>query len=149
MTAAPVNDRGLFAVAGATGGLVLTVIGMLLPWSRIGGRNRSGFETADVAFALADGGLPDLVEWIGRFWYGPAALLLVVWALVFLAGTGLVRTVGVVLTLLAIVMWGVFAWAGGHYGIFTTRWLGPMVSVAGACIIGGFGLLSRRSVLSQ
>lgn len=142
------TDRGVLAVGGASGGLALTVIGMFLSWSRIGGRIRSGFETADVAFALSDGGVPDIVEWIGRWWYAPPALLLVAWALTFAAGNVVVRILGVILSGVAIVLWVAFVWAGNNYGLFTVQWLGPIVSLCGALIITGFGALPRRSVLS-
>lgn len=142
------SDRAVMAVGGATGGLVLTVVGMFLSWSRIGGRSRSGFETADVAFALSDGGVPDIVEWVGRWWYAPPALLLVAWALTFAAGNLPVRALGAILSIVAIVLWSAFLWAGGNYGLFTIRWLGPIVSLCGALVIAGFGVLPRRSVLS-
>ena len=142
------TDRAVVAVAGASGGLALTVFGMFLSWSRIGGRNRSGFETADVAFALSDGGLPDIVEWIGRWWYAPPALLLVAWALTFASGNVMVRILGAFLSLVAVVLWAAFVWAGGNYGLFTIRWFGPIISLCGAFLIGGFGTLPRRSVLS-
>lgn len=141
------TDRALVAVAGASGGLALTVVGMFLSWSRIGGRNRSGFETADVAFALSDGGVPDIVEWVGRWWYAPPAMLLVAWALTFAASNLPVRALGVVLSLLAVVLWVAFVWAGDNYGLFTIQWFGPIVSLCGALMIAGFGTLPRRSVL--
>jgi hypothetical protein len=58
----------------ATIGLAIAALGAFSPWARIGGRNRSGFNTADTFISLADGALPDQVAWVGRWWYLPAFL---------------------------------------------------------------------------
>ena len=49
----------------ATIGLAIAALGAFSPWARIGGRNRSGFNTADTFISLADGALPDQVAWSG------------------------------------------------------------------------------------
>ena len=75
----------------ATIGLAIAALGAFSPWARIGGRNRSGFNTADTFISLADGALPDQVAWVGRWWYLPAFRAFIAWATTFAAGHRTVR----------------------------------------------------------
>lgn len=131
----------------ATIGLAVAAVGAFLPWARIGGRNRSGFNTADTFISLADGALPDQIAWVGRWWYAPAFLCLLAWASVFLAGSLAVRIGGVVLLLVGLTMWWLFVWAGEHYGLLDMQLLGPIVATLGLVIVGAACATRRRSLL--
>lgn len=131
----------------ATLGLLTVGLGAFLPWARIGGRNRSGFNTADTFIGLADGALPDIIAWVGRWWYLPAFLLLICWGSTFFGGATPLRIVGPLLTMIALVMWWLFIWAGRHYGVLDTRLLGPGVATVGAAIIGYSCTVQRGSIV--
>ena len=122
--------------ATATVGLIITAIGALLPWARIGGRNRSGFDTADTFIRLADGALPDAIAWVGRWWYAPAFLAVIAWVSTFGRGRSAVRIAGVVLIVLALVMWWLFIWAGANWNVLNTKLLGPGVATVGLALVG-------------
>lgn len=131
----------------ATIGLAVAAVGAFLPWARIGGRNRSGFNTADTFISLADGALPDQIAWVGRWWYAPALLCLLAWASVFLAGSLAVRIGGVALLLVGLTMWWLFVWAGEHYGLLDMQLAGPIVATLGFLTISIPCATRRRSLL--
>ena len=131
----------------ATAGLIITGVGAFLPWARIGGRDRSGFNTADTFIGLADGALPDVIAWVGRWWYLPAFLLFVCWATTFLAGASWLRVGTVALVVIALSMWWLFVWAGRRYGVLDTRLVGPVVVTAGSLLVGFSCAQRRTSVL--
>jgi len=137
------NERN---VAIATVGLVVTAIGTFLPWARIGGRNRSGFDTADTFIGLAKP-LPDAVAWIGRWWYLPVLLAIVIWASTFVKGTRPLRVLAVLLAIIAVVMWWMFIWAGRHYDVLDTRVVGPIVSTLGITVIAVSAAQQRESLV--
>lgn len=119
----------------ATLGLIIAAVGTFLPWARIGGRNRSGYETADTFIGIADGALPDQIAWIGRWWYLPAFCVLVAWGSSFFRGTRPLRLVAVLLTALALTMWWLFTWAGENYNVLDSQLVGPIVTTVGAIVI--------------
>lgn len=123
-------------VATASLGLVITAVGAFLPWARIGGRNRSGFNTADTFIGLADGVLPDVIAWVGRWWYAPAFLVVVAWATTFVRGRRAVRIAGTASTALALAMWWLFIWAGANWNVLNVELLGPIVATAGGIAVG-------------
>lgn len=131
----------------ATAGLGIGAVGAFLPWARIGGRNRSGFNTADTFIALSRGAVPDQVAWVGRWWYLPTVLALAAWASVFLAGSTVVRAAGVALLVIGLIMWWLFVWAGDHYGVLDTQIVGPLVATVGFVAIGDSCRRRRRSLL--
>jgi len=137
------NERN---VAIATVGLVVTAIGTFLPWARIGGRNPSGFDTADTFIGLAKP-LPDVVAWIGRWWYLPVLLAIVIWASTFVKGTRPLRVLAVLLAIIAVVMWWMFIWAGRHYDVLDTRVVGPIVSTLGITVIAVSAAQQRESLV--
>lgn len=136
-------------VATATLGLIVAACGTLLPWARIGGRNRSGFSTADTFIGLADGILPDAIAWVGRWWYAPAFLVVLAWATVFGRGRPSVRIVGVACIALALMMWWLFIWAGANWNVLQTRLLGPIVATAGLTIVGWACWRPRSGLLER
>ena len=131
----------------ATAGLAVAGIGTFLPWARIGGRNRSGFNTADTFISLADGALPDIIAWVGRWWYVPAFLAFVAWATTFVAGHTALRIAGPALTVLSLAMWWLFVWAGRHYGVLDTQLTGPLVATVGLLVIGYACSRHRESIV--
>lgn len=138
------NERNVVV---ATVGLAATAVGAFLPWARIGGRNRSGFNTADTFIGLAKP-LPDAIAWVGRWWYLPALLAVLVWGSTFFKGRMGLRIVAVVLVVVALVMWWLFVWAGRHYGLLNTQFLGPVIATAGLLILGYASSRRRASLLS-
>lgn len=132
----------------ATVGLAVAALGAFLPWARIGGRNRSGFNTADTFISLADGVLPDQVAWVGRWWYLPAFLAFIAWATVFGASRMTLRVLGVGVLVVGLIMWWLFFWAGEHYNLLDMRVVGPVVSTVGFAIVGSSCARSRRSIIS-
>ena len=137
-------------VVTASLGLVITAIGAFLPWARIGGRNRSGFNTADTFIGLADGVLPDVIAWVGRWWYAPAFLVVIAWATTFVSGRRSTRIAGIVCTVIALAMWWLFIWAGSNWNVLNVKLLGPVVAtlglaaVAWACSRPRAGLLGTQ-----
>lgn len=140
------DERNIVA---ATAGLVVATIGAFLPWARIGGRNRSGFNTADTFISLAQGALPDQVAWVGRWWYVPALLALACWASVFAGGHIALRAAGASLVLIGLAMWWLFVWAGEHYGLLDMQLPGPLVASVGFVVIANSCRRRRRSVLTS
>jgi len=138
------NEERLVAVA--TSGLLVTGIGAFLPWARIGGRNRSGFNTADTFLSLAAGVLPDALNWIGRWWYVPAFLAFIAWATTFLRGHVALRVAGVTCVLLAGAMWWLFVWAGHNYNVLKVQLIGPIVATFGLLTLG-YACSRRRDSL--
>lgn len=132
----------------ATIGLVLATYGAFLPWARIGGRNRSGFNTADTFISLADGALPDQVAWVGRWWYLPALFALVAWATTFLAGRTALRAVGVGLIVVGLIMWWLFVWAGENYNLLDMQFVGPIIATVGFAIVAQACARRRSSILN-
>lgn len=122
-------------VATSTIGLAIATIGAFLPWSRIGGRARSGFSTADTFIGLSEGVLPDVIAWVGRWWYVPAFLAVIAWATAFVSGRTVTRVAGILLVVLALAMWWLFVWAGYNWGVLDVRLIGPVVSSAGLAVI--------------
>ena len=131
----------------ATAGLALAAFGAFLPWARIGGRNRSGFNTADTFISLADGVLPDQVAWVGRWWYVPALLAFVAWATAFAAGHLAMRIGSMVLIVIGLIMWWLFVWAGEHYNLIDMQLVGPIVATIGFVVVGYACSRRRRSIL--
>lgn len=131
----------------ATLGLVIGAVGTFLPWARIGGRARSGYSTADLFVGLGSGELPDIISWVGRWWYLPVILILLAWASVFLGGSRTLRVVSAFLVVLALAMWWVFVWAGGNWSVFDVRWIGPIVATVGAIVVAGAAGSKRESLL--
>lgn len=127
----------------ATAGMVITAIGAFLPWARIGGRNRSGLNTADTFIGLANGVLPDAIAWVGRWWYLPAGLAFIAWGSTFVRGHWATRSAGVAVVLIGLVMWWVFVWAGTNYNVFTVKPIGPIVCTIGMLILA-FACSQRR-----
>ena len=136
-------------VATATFGLIVTAIGALLPWARIGGRNRSGFNTADTFIGLADGILPDAIAWVGRWWYAPAFLAVLAWATVFARGRRSLRIGGVISVVVALIMWWLFIWAGANWNVLQTRLFGPIVATLGLVTVGWACSRPRAGLLAQ
>lgn len=132
----------------ATLGLVIAGVGTFLPWARIGGRNRSGFATADTFIALADGVLPDAIAWVGRWWYLPAFLGVIAWATVLAHGHGAVRALGVICIAIGLAMWWLFVWGGNHWDVLNIKIRGPLVATGGMLLVGYACSRSRGSVLS-
>lgn len=133
----------------ATVGLALTGLGAFLPWARIGGRNRSGFNTADTFLSLARGPLPDIVSWVGRWWYLPAFLAFLAWASTFFRGRLAVRIVGVGCALIGAIMWWLFVWAGQRYNVLNTQLMGPIVASLGLATLVYACSRVRGSVVSD
>lgn len=133
----------------ATCGVITAAVGTFLPWARIGGRNRSGYDTADTFISLADGALPDAIAWIGRWWYLPAFLVMLAWATTLARGDVALRIVGAVVVALALLMWWIFVWAGDNYGVLKIRLIGPIVTTLGAVIVGVACASKRSSVLAR
>lgn len=131
----------------ATVGLAATAVGTFLPWARIGGRSRSGFNTADTFISLAAGALPDQVAWVGRWWYLPAFLAFAAWATTFLRGHIALRTAGVLCVVASIAMWWTFVWAGRHYNVLNTQYVGPALATVGLLTIGFACTRRRESML--
>ncbi len=123
----------------ATCGLVLAAVGTFLPWARIGGRTRSGYDTADTFVALGSGELPALIAWIGRWWYTPAFLIVFAWCLVVASGRRWHRLVGVGLVLVAALLWWVFVYGADRWGRLAMNLSGPTVASAGAALIATSG----------
>lgn len=115
----------------ATIGLATAALGALLPWARIGGRNRSGFNTADTFVSLADGALPDQLAWVGRWWYLPAFLAFISWATVFVAGRAVLRGIGVGVIGVGLIMWWLFYGVGENYNLLNMQLIGPLVATVG------------------
>ena len=133
----------------ATLGLILTAIGALLPWARIGGRNRSGLKTADTFITLGNASLPDLVVWVGRWWYLPAVLALVAWATTFASSHWVLRAAGLGSVALGLTMWWIFVWGGARYDVLATRLSGPILATAGLVVIGYSCSRRRDSLLRR
>ena len=133
----------------ATAGLVLTAVGALLPWARIGGRNRSGLATADTFIALGNASLPDIVTWVGRWWYLPAVLALVAWATTFASSHWASRSAGIASIVIRLAMWWIFVWAGGRYDVLSTRLSGPILATVGMMVIGYSCSRPRASLLRR
>jgi len=131
----------------ATGGLALAAVGAFLPWARIGGRSRSGFNTADTFIVLGRGALPDQIAWVGRWWYLPAFLAMVAWASVFAPGRRAVRAAGVGMLVVGLAMWWVYVWAGEYYDVLDVRYSGPAVATVGLGAIAVACARRRSSVL--
>jgi hypothetical protein len=141
------RDEKTLAIA--TAGLVLAALGAFLPWARIGGRNRSGFATADTFISLSDGALPDVIAWVGRWWYLPAFLAILAWLTVLAHGHVSVRAIGVASIAIAVAMWWLFVWGGSHWGVVNIELTGPIVATTGMLIVGLACGRRRRSVLSR
>lgn len=139
------NERNVVI---ATAGLAVTAVGAFLPWARIGGRNRSGFNTADTFIGLAKP-LPDVIAWVGRWWYLPALLALLTWGSTFFKGRASLRVLGVVFVVIALAMWWLFVWAGRHYGVLNTKLSGPIVATFGLLTLAYAGSRRRASLLSS
>lgn len=131
----------------ATLGLGLAAVGAFLPWARIGGRNRSGFNTADTFISLADGALPDQVAWVGRWWYVPAFLAFAAWATTFAAGHVVLRVAGGLLIAVGLLMWWLFVWAGENYNLLDMQLIGPTIATVGFAIVGYACNRRRSSIL--
>lgn len=131
----------------ATAGLGITLAGALLPWARIGGRRRSGFNTADTFISLAEGALPSQLAWVGRWWYLPPLLALLAWATTFVAAGRLLRYAAVAVLVLGLAMWWLFVWAGANYGVLDTELIGPIVASVGMVITGTCCARPRASLL--
>ena len=136
-------------VSAASVGLVIAGLGAFLPWARIGGRNRSGFDTADTFIALADGALPDAIAWVGRWWYAPAFLAVVAWATVFARGSRLLRRMGVASVGAALTMWWLFVWSGNRWDVLQVKLAGPLVATAGLVVIGVACTRHRSGLLAR
>jgi len=132
----------------ATIGFVLVAVGTFLPWSRIGGRSRSGYDTADTFLSLASGVLPDAIAWVGRWWYVPAFAAVILWALSFLEGKPVTRVCAAVLVALALGMWWLFVWAGNEYGVLNIKFVGPTVSTVGLVVLLAATLRRRSAAFS-
>lgn len=137
------------AVTAATAGLGIAAVGAFLPWSRIGGRNRSGFSTADTFIGLSEGVLPDVIAWVGRWWYVPAFLAVIAWATTFASGRRATRAAGVTLIVLALTMWWLFVWAGHNWNVLDVQLLGPLLASVGLGIIAWACSQARNSLLRQ
>lgn len=133
----------------ATGGLIVVAVGTFLPWARIGGRNRSGFATADVFIGLGSSSLPDVLSWVGRWWYLPAFLLLAVWLSVLFAGSRALRIGSSILVVVALAMWWLFVWAGWNWSVINVVWIGPTVTTIGALVLARSAVSRRQSLLSS
>ncbi len=131
----------------ATVGLTLAAFGAFLPWARIGGRNRSGFNTADTFISLSQGALPDQVAWVGRWWYVPAFIAVIAWASVFVSGHIAVRITSTTLIIVGLAMWWLFVWAGERYDLLDIQLLGPSVATVGFVCIAHACRRRRRSIL--
>ena len=131
----------------ASVGLAVAALGAFLPWARIGGRSRSGFNTADTFISLAAGALPDQVAWVGRWWYLPAFLAFVAWATTFAAGRAPLRILGVGLMAIGLMMWWLFYWAGEHYKLLDMQPMGPIVATVGFVTIAYACSRHRGSLL--
>ncbi len=131
----------------ATAGVVVGAVGAFLPWARIGGRNRSGFATADLFVGLGSGSLPDLISWAGRWWYVPAVLMFCVWLSVLFDGTTWLRVVAVVVSMLALAMWWLFVWAGWNWSVIDVAWTGPVVTTVGVLVVAHAAASKRNSIL--
>lgn len=130
-----------------TAGLIVVAVGAFLPWARIGGRNRSGFSTADTFIRLADGVLPNQIAWVGRWWYLPAFLIIAAWVTLFFAGRAWLRTLGVILLTISLAMWWLFVWAGRNYQILDSQFVGPVVATVGIVVIGFACVQPRASIV--
>lgn len=119
----------------AVAGLGVAGVGTFLPWARIGGRNRSGYDTADTFISLAAGVLPDVVAWVGRAWYAPALLTIALFALAFLASSRPRQVVASGLAAVSLTLWWSFVWAGNHYGVLNVKLAGPIVSTVGVLVL--------------
>ena len=139
------NERNVVV---ATCGLAITAAGAFLPWARIGGRSRSGFNTADTFLGLA-GPLPDVIAWVGRWWYLPALLAVVVWVSTFFSGRMVLRITGVVFMIVALTMWWLFVWAGRNWGVLNTQLWGPMVATIGLVILAYASSRPRQSLVAR
>ena len=138
------NER-LFGIG--TTGLAFAALGAFLPWARVGGRNRSGFSTADTFISLSTGALPDALAWVGRWWYAPAFLALAAWATLFATAHWAMRAAGVMAVAVALTMWWLFVWAGENWGVLDTQLIGPVVSTVGLVTIGAVCAIRQSSVL--
>jgi apolipoprotein N-acyltransferase len=132
----------------ATIGLAIAALGAFSPWARIGGRNRSGFNTADTFISLADGALPDQVAWVGRWWYLPAFLAFIAWATTFTAGHRTVRAIGIGVISIGLAMWWLFYWAGENYDLLDMKLPGPIIATVGFTTIGYCCSRRRGSILN-
>lgn len=128
-------------------GLLVGGVGAFLPWARIGGRNRSGFNTADTFISLADGALPDAVAWVGRWWYAPTVLALGAWSTTFIHASRAVRVAAALLLAVGIAMWWLFYWAGQHYGLLDMQLAGPVIATLGFVVIGAATTRAHGSIL--
>lgn len=142
----PEEERLMIA---ATGGLVIVAVGTFLPWARIGGRNRSGFETADVFIGLGSSSLPDALSWVGRWWYLPAILTLAVWLSVLFRGSQGLRVGSAILVLISLSMWWLFVWAGWNWSVIDVAWTGPIVTTVGILVLARSAISRRQSLLSS
>jgi len=139
-----VDEKNVLA---ATIGLVITAVGAFLPWARIGGRSRSGLNTADTFISLANGALPDIIAWVGRWWYLPAGLAFLAWGTTFVRGRWATRLIGVVMIMLGLIMWWLFVWAGARYNVLTVKLIGPVVCTIGMVILAYACSRQRGSML--
>jgi hypothetical protein len=108
------------------GGFAIAAVGLFLPWSRIGGETRSGFETANVLLSLAANGLPEGAAWVARCWYLGVVGGLAMWAIAALATQPWMRHMaraigGTGLAAIAVAVMITDQLAG-----VATRWWGPV-----------------------
>jgi len=134
-------------ILGASLGLAITATGTFLPWARIGGRNRSGFSTADTFISLADRALPSEIAWVGRWWYLPTVLAVAAWASTFVNGTPPIRLCAGAMIGCCLAMWWLFCWAGSHYNLLDMNLVGPLVATVGLSIIAASSMRSHGSLL--
>ena len=132
----------------ATIGLAIAAFGAFLPWARIGGRNRSGFNTADTFISLSEGALPDQIAWVGRWWYAPAFLAFISWATAFLAGRRATRAAALVFLVVGLIMWWLFVWAGENYNLLDMQLVGPIIATTGFLVLGYACGRRRKSILN-
>ena len=132
----------------ATLGLAIAAFGAFLPWARIGGRSRSGFNTADTFISLATGALPDQIAWVGRWWYVPAFLAFISWATTFQAGHKVTRAAAIALLVIGLAMWWLFVWAGENYNLLDMQLVGPGVATVGFAVLAYACARRRTSLLN-
>lgn len=112
-------------------GMAVATVGLFLPWSRIGGRTRSGFETANVLLSLAANGLPGGAAWVARAWYVGAAAGLAAWGAATLAESSRVRHMALLLGGTAVAAMAVAVVSAHRLAGVGTRWTGPTAALVG------------------
>lgn len=129
------------------GGLLLVVLGVVIPWVRIGGRNRSGLGFAAWLFGLEESVFGPLPDVLGLLWYSIpfVALVLFVEAWRFLPPVpGLVSLVGalwlVAISAICAVAVVLAPLAGSH--------VGAVVSLVGSLIVAS-GSLAAKAMRSS